>query len=32
MQMYKTVTYKNTENINMDDCKQIVLIAPSGFD
>jgi hypothetical protein len=32
MQVYETVTYKNTKGIRIKNCKRIVSIVPSGFD
>jgi hypothetical protein len=32
MQVYEAVACKNIKEINMENCKQIVSIVPSGFD
>lgn len=32
MQVYEAAAYKNTKEVNMENCKQIVSIVPSGFD
>lgn len=31
MEVYEAVACKNTKEINMENCKQIISIAPSGY-